>query len=211
MKAVARLVDSLETLDLSFNEFVTDQSVASLAAALTSGSASLKELDLSGTKVTDQGVRGLAEAAKLSGSLTSLHLCYLPVSDAGVLALAETVRESSVLSSLHLNGVQCSPNGMAALANAVATALPNALAVNPRLVSLNLCNNAVTDVGAAVLARALVQRRSSRSPEMELVMRSNRVTDAGALVLAHAVIRAWCPTFVLLRYCPTTDRLASAP
>ena len=79
----------------------------------------VKELNLDGNQLGDEGVKALAPAVAASDSLVELHLCYNQLGDEGTKALATAVAKSSSLVKLHLSYNQIGDEGAKAVAKAI--------------------------------------------------------------------------------------------
>ncbi|XP_005156549.1 NACHT, LRR and PYD domains-containing protein 3 [Danio rerio] len=163
----------LEKLML-FNCGISNEGSADLASALRSN-LNLRELDLSGNKLRDSGVKLLSDGLK-DCKLEILRLCYCGISDEGCAALALALRSaSSNLRELDLIGNRLGDSGVKLLSAGLK---------NPhcKLEALRLKNCGITNKGCDALASAL--RSVSTANLRELDLCDNRLRDSGVRLLS---------------------------
>uniref|UniRef100_A0A8C1GLL6 Uncharacterized protein n=1 Tax=Cyprinus carpio TaxID=7962 RepID=A0A8C1GLL6_CYPCA len=157
----------LEILKLEFCD-VSDKGCNFLALALRSNPSHLKELDLSGNKITNSGLKILS--ADLQNPLCKLKKLLCGVTSDGCASLALVLRSNhSYLRGLNLSGNTLGDSGIKKFAEGLE---------NPhcKLEILRLRDCAVTDEGCAALASAL---RSNPSHLRELDLSGNKFGDTG--------------------------------
>ncbi|XP_051978400.1 NACHT, LRR and PYD domains-containing protein 3-like [Xyrauchen texanus] len=145
---------------------VTHEGCAALASALTSH---LRELDLSGNKLGDSGVKLLSAGLENHQcKVEILRLRYCGVNDEGCAVLASALSNHSHLRELNLSGNKLGDSGVKLLSAGLE---------NPHCkletLSLNYCN--ITDEGCAALASA---QRLRPSHPRELELYGNKLGDS---------------------------------
>uniref|UniRef100_A0A672P257 NACHT LRR and PYD domain-containing protein n=1 Tax=Sinocyclocheilus grahami TaxID=75366 RepID=A0A672P257_SINGR len=176
---------------------ITDEGCAALTSALRSDSSHLRELNLSGIKLGDSGVK------QLSAGLENLH-CKLEillrncgVTDKGCAALASALS----LNPSHLRKLDLSMNE---LGNSGVNLLSAGLE-NPhcKLQTLTLSNCGVTNKGLAALTSALA---SNPSHLRNLNLAENKLQNSGVELLSDVLENPHCKLEILwLRRCNVTD------
>ncbi len=106
-----------------------------------------RSLNLSGNKITAEGVRLVINKLKGFKHLKKLNLANNQLGDEGVIQVAEMLCDNETLHELNLENNQITQRGTEALAIAIT--------LNKTLRSLNLKNNRVGDQGVEMLANAL--------------------------------------------------------
>ncbi|XP_077086477.1 NLR family CARD domain-containing protein 3-like [Siphateles boraxobius] len=186
---------------------VTDEGCIALASALRSNPSHLRQLNLSGNKVGDSGIKQLSALLQDPHcKLEILRLDYCWVTDEGCAALASALRSNpSHLRELDLSENKVGDSGIKQL---------SALLQDPhcKLKTLGLWDCAVTDEGCIALASAL---RSNPSHLRNLDLSVNKVGDSGIKQLSALLQDPHCKLDTLgLRECGVTDEgciaLASA-
>ncbi|KAF7689953.1 hypothetical protein HF521_011757, partial [Silurus meridionalis] len=203
VSGVKRLSALLENPECKVNDLrlqycgVSDEGCAGLASALRSNPSHLRELNLSGNKVGDSGVKCL--------SCVSLCICRLldcGVSDEGCAALDSALRSNpSHLRELYLSGNKVGDSGVKFLSD---------LKDDERykLQKLKLCDCGVSDEGCAALASAL---RSNPSHLRDLNLSGNKVGDSGVKCLSAVLENPHCKLEILrLEQCEVSDEGCAA-
>ncbi|KAG1926561.1 NACHT, LRR and PYD domains-containing protein 12-like [Pimephales promelas] len=154
---------------------ITDEGCVALASALRSNTSHLRELDLSGNKLGESGVKQLSYIlANPHCKLEELRLFKCGVTDEGCVALASALRSNtSLLRYLDLSGNKLGDSGVKQLSY---------ILVNPhcKLEKLWLSDCGVTDEGCVALASTL---RSNPSHLRELILSENNLGDSGVKLL----------------------------
>ncbi|XP_039506918.1 NACHT, LRR and PYD domains-containing protein 12-like isoform X4 [Pimephales promelas] len=152
---------------------VTAEGCAALASALRSDS-DLRELDLSGNKIGDKGVKLLSDGLKDPHcKLEKLTLRCSGVTDEGCAALASALRSNSHLRELDLTGNKQQDSGVILLSNGLKDH-------HCKLKKLWLWDCEITDEGCAALASAL--RSNSHLRELDLSW--NKIENGGLTLLS---------------------------
>ncbi|XP_056107610.1 NACHT, LRR and PYD domains-containing protein 12-like isoform X3 [Rhinichthys klamathensis goyatoka] len=186
---------------------VTDEGCAALASALRLNPSHLRELNLSGNKLGDSGVKLFS--AGLENPYCKLEILWLyncGVTDEGCAALASALRSNpSHLRKLNLSGNKLGDSGVK---------LFSAGLENPhsKLEKLWLRRCGVTGEGCAALASAL---RSNPSHLRKLYLSGNKLGDSGVKLFSAGLVNPHCKLeFLGLSRCGVTDEgcvaLASA-
>uniref|UniRef100_A0A9J7Y1L7 Uncharacterized protein n=1 Tax=Cyprinus carpio carpio TaxID=630221 RepID=A0A9J7Y1L7_CYPCA len=183
---------------------VTDEGCAALASALRSNSSHLRELNLSGNKLGDSGVKRLSPAV-LEDPRCKLEILWLRdcgVTDEGCAALASALRSNpSHLRELNLSVNKLGDSGVKRI---------SAVLEDPhcKLEKLWLRDCGVTDEGCSALASAL---RSNPSHLRELDLSENNLGDSGVKHLCAVLEDPHCKLEMLwLRDCGVTDEGCAA-
>ena len=139
----------------------------------------LTELDLSGNKVTGQGVAHLCDALKdVNCKLTELDLSFNNITDQGLSHLCDALRDVSCkLTKLNLGHNNLEDQGVLHLCDALKD-------VNCKLTELNLYHNNITDQGVSCLCYALKDENCKLT---KLNLRGNSVTEQGVSHLSNAL------------------------
>ncbi|XP_016314879.1 protein NLRC3-like [Sinocyclocheilus anshuiensis] len=186
---------------------VTDKGCAVLATALSSNPSHLRDLNLSGNKLQDAGVKLISDGLMDPHcNVETLQLSDCGVTDEGCAALASALRSNpSHLSYLDLTGNKLKDLGI----NLISSILDD-----PRckMKTLRLIDCGATDKGCAVLVSAL---RSNPSHLRELNMSGNKLGPSGVKLLSNGLEDPHCNLEILwLMDCSVTDKgcavLASA-
>ncbi|XP_078059021.1 NACHT, LRR and PYD domains-containing protein 12-like [Mustelus asterias] len=167
---------SLIDLNLSGNK-LGDSGVKLLSVALRNPDCKIQKLHLRGNALTDSCAEDLASALSTNRSLIDLDLGNNKLGDSGVKLLSVALRNPDCkIQKLHLNAN--------ALTDSCAEDLASALSTNRSLIDLNLGYNKLGDSGVKLLSVAL------RNPEckiQKLHLRGNDLTDSCAEDLASAL------------------------
>ncbi|XP_048018087.1 NACHT, LRR and PYD domains-containing protein 12-like isoform X3 [Megalobrama amblycephala] len=186
---------------------VTDKGCAALASALRSNPSHLRELDLSGNKLEDSGVKPLFdELGNPDCKVEILRLMKCGVTHESCAALASALRlNPSHLRQLYLAMNNLGDSGVKPLFDVLG---------NPdcKVEKLWLLDCGVTDDGCAALASAM---RSNPSHLRELKLSYNNLGDTGVKLLSNGLENPHCKLEELWLYiCGVTDEgcvaLASA-
>jgi len=188
------LPPGLSTLKLVAGN-ISDVGAIALAASLSSFNA-LKELQITGNQIGDDGVRVLVQA--LPSSLLSLDFSQNIFSSAGVESLAESLSRFSDLKILRLGANHLTNVGVTALAASV----PHCRVLE----ELDLRGTSFDDEGAEAMNVALPRCASLK----HLDMSANWITDQGARSFAEVLPRCPALKVVKLNYCRFTNVGAQA-
>lgn len=170
-----RFNTSLETLLLQYNT-LGDPGARLLAEVLALGHVRLREIDVAGNGICEQGARDLAEALTLNQSLQFLGYSDNKPLNAGVCQMAVALHDNVVLRALDLHGCGLSDTGAAALGDA--------LRFNGTLTGLSLDSNDIADDGLMALAEGL---RTKVTALRHLDLRHNRFGERGTVAVADAL------------------------
>ncbi|XP_072892659.1 NACHT, LRR and PYD domains-containing protein 3-like [Hemitrygon akajei] len=160
---------SLTELDLSGNK-LGDSGVKLVSVALRNTECKMQKLWLSDVGLTDSGAEDLVSALSTNPSLTELNLSGNKLGDSGVKLLSAALRNPECkIQKLRLRKVGLTDSG--------AEDLVSALSTNPSLTELNLSHNELGDSGVKLVSAAL------RNPEckiQKLRLVNVGLTDSGA-------------------------------
>ncbi|XP_036421421.1 LOW QUALITY PROTEIN: NLR family CARD domain-containing protein 3-like [Colossoma macropomum] len=182
---------------------ITYEGCATLASALRSKTSHLRDLNLSGNKLGDLGVKLLsAGLGNPHCKLETLGLKFCMITAEGCAALASALRSNPS----HLRDVTLSSNKL----GDSGLKLVSAELENPHckleILKLWACN--VTDEGCAALASAL---KSKHSHLRELYLSQNDLGDSGVRMLSVGLESPHCRLETLwLQYCKVTDEGCAA-
>ncbi|XP_058632616.1 NACHT, LRR and PYD domains-containing protein 3-like isoform X1 [Onychostoma macrolepis] len=152
---------------------VTDEGCAALSSALRSNSH-LRELDLSGNKLGDAGLKLISDGLKDPRcKLEKLWLSYCGVTDEGCAALSSALRSNSHLRELGLTGNKLGDAGLKLISDGLKDH-------RCKLEKLWLSDCGVTDEGCAALSSAL----RSNSHLRELSLSRNNLRAAGLKLIS---------------------------
>ncbi|XP_051535036.1 NACHT, LRR and PYD domains-containing protein 12-like isoform X2 [Myxocyprinus asiaticus] len=156
---------------------ITHEGCAALASALKSNLSSiLKELNLSGNKLSNSGVKlVLAGLENPLCKLEILKLMYCGVTDEGCAALASVIKSNTTdLKELYLDNNELRDSGVKLLSSAMENS-------HCKIQTLKLWDCGFTDEGCAVLASAL---RSNPSHLRNLYLFGNKLGHSGTKLLS---------------------------
>ena len=184
LHVLSSLLHSNETLQtlLIGKGRMGDRGLASLCSALRTNRA-LRKLGIGGNRITSKGAIALSEFLRKNNfNLTSLYIEDNEVGDDGARHLAESIGDFFFGRYGRMVSFSLIRAGFGDFAG---TCFGNALAINRRLVSLDLGGNFIGNAGAIALALAL-----KRNPVLKaLDLRDNEVGDEGASALATVLRR----------------------
>ncbi|XP_059817765.1 ribonuclease inhibitor-like [Hypanus sabinus] len=167
---------SLTELNLSGNK-LGDSGVKLVSAALRNPECKIQRLGLSGVGLTDSGAEDLVSALSTNPSLTELDLSGNKLGDSGVKLVSAALRNPECkIQKLWLGDVGLTDSG--------AEDLVSALSTNPSLTDLSLSGNKLGDSGVKLVSAAL------RNPECKiqrLWLGDVGLTDSGAEDLVSAL------------------------
>ncbi|XP_059815149.1 NACHT, LRR and PYD domains-containing protein 12-like [Hypanus sabinus] len=167
---------SLTELNLSGNK-LGDSGVKLVSAALRNPECKIQRLWLTRVGLTDSGAEDLVSALSTNPSLTGLDLSDNKLGDSGVKLVSAALRNPECkIQKLWLERVGLTDSG--------AEDLVSALSTNPSLTDLNLSDNKLGDSGVKLVSAAL------RNPEckiQKLELGDVGLTDSGAEDLASAL------------------------
>ncbi|XP_053531248.1 NACHT, LRR and PYD domains-containing protein 12 isoform X2 [Ictalurus punctatus] len=183
--------------------YLKQKGCVALASVLSSESSSLRELDLSGNRFKDSGMKYLAPGVKNPYcKLEALKLCSCRFTGVGCAALTSALTSNpSHLRELDLSGNYLRDSGVKSL---------SAVLENPhcKLETLRLCSCDISDEGCAALTSAL---RSNPSHLRELDLSENKLRDSGVKRLSAGLENPHCKLEILrLNYCDISDEGCAA-
>ncbi|XP_073716424.1 protein NLRC3-like [Misgurnus anguillicaudatus] len=169
------VVEASRSAVLTYCE-LSEKSCSGLTSVLTSKSSCLRDLDLSGNKLRDSGVKRLFDVLKNPNcKLEKLKLSGCNIKDEGCAALASALKSNSHLRDLELsNNSKLRDSGVKRLSDGLKN--PNC-----KLETLELHRCDVTDECCAALASAL---KSNPSHLRELDLVDNGLSDSGKKLLS---------------------------
>ncbi|XP_035381156.1 NACHT, LRR and PYD domains-containing protein 12-like isoform X2 [Electrophorus electricus] len=182
---------------------LTKKSCAGLSLVLGSESSCLRELDLSGNKLGDSGVKLLSAGLENPQcKLKTLWLKYCDVTDEGCATLASALTSNpSHLIKLDLSGNKLRNSGVLKLFAGLEKS-------QCTLEILRLCDCDVTDKGCAALTSALT---SNSSHLRELNLMGNNLGDSGVKWLSAGLQKPHCKLETLwLKHCDVTHEGCAA-
>ncbi|XP_072892597.1 NACHT, LRR and PYD domains-containing protein 12-like [Hemitrygon akajei] len=158
---------SLTDLDLSGNK-LGDSGVKLVSAALMNPECKIQKLELNNVDLTDSGAEDLVSALRTNPSLTELDLSYNKLGDSGVKLVSAALRNPECkIQRLWLYNVDLTDSGAEDLASALST--------NPSLTVLSLGFNSLTDGSVPALRRLILT-----IPSLELIwLWGNRFSETG--------------------------------
>ncbi|XP_058240257.1 NACHT, LRR and PYD domains-containing protein 12-like isoform X1 [Hemibagrus wyckioides] len=183
---------------------LTEESCRALSSVLSSNSSSLRELDLSGNKLQDSGVKLLSAGLKNPHcTLEILRMRNCNITDEGCAALDSALRSnsSSHLRELDLDGNNPGESGVKLLSD---------LLKDPhcKLETLHLCRCNLTEESCRALSSVL---RSNSSSLRELDLSNNKLQDSGVKLLSAGLKNPHCTLERLrMRNCSITDEGCAA-
>ena len=203
--------DKVQSDDLIIDEGMADGKVLHILSSLLHSNEAVKTLLVGKGKMGDRGLVSLCSALRTNRALQKLGIGGNGVTSHGAIALSEFLRKNNFnLTSLYIEDNDVGNEGARHLAesigdfffgrygrmlsfslvragfsDAVGICFGNALAINRRLVHLDLGGNFVSDAGAEAIASAL-----RRNPVLTtLDLRDNEVGNEGASALATVLGR----------------------
>ena len=109
--------------------------------------SSLKELDMSDNKISDEGARSSAEVIQVNPTLQRSSKSHNRIPDSGISAISGCLKMNSTLCKLNLSSNRITDRGTQKLAEAIQ--------INTTLQELNISMNKITDEGAKILAESI--------------------------------------------------------
>ncbi|XP_067272545.1 NLR family CARD domain-containing protein 3-like [Pseudorasbora parva] len=192
----------LNTLTLSYCS-ITEEQCLILTSALRSNPSHLRELDLSGNKLGDSGVKPLCDALKDSHcKLERLRLRWCDMTDEGCSAVTSALKSNpSHLRDLDLSGNKLGDSGVRNLSDLLM--IPQC-----QLEKLHLSECRITEEQCLILTSAL---KSNPSHLRDLDLSWNKLGDSGVKPLCDALKDSHCKLERLrLSWCDMTDEGCSA-
>ncbi|XP_059815319.1 NACHT, LRR and PYD domains-containing protein 14-like [Hypanus sabinus] len=190
---------SLTELNLSGNK-LGDSGVKLVSAALRNPECKIQRLWLIDVGLTDSGVEDLASALSTNTSLMELDMSENELGDAGVKIVSAALRNPECkIQKLRLTRVSLTDSG--------AEDLVSTLSTNPSLTELNLSGNELGDSGVKLVSAAL------RNPEckiQKLQLDKVGLTDSGAEDLVSTLSTNPSLTVLNLGLNSLTDRSVPA-
>ncbi|XP_058240247.1 NACHT, LRR and PYD domains-containing protein 3-like isoform X9 [Hemibagrus wyckioides] len=183
---------------------LTEESCRALSSVLSSNSSSLRELDLSGNKLQDSGVKLLSAGLKNPHcTLEILRMRNCSITDEGCAALDSALRSnsSSHLRELNLDGNNPGESGVKLLSD---------LLKDPhcKLETLHLCRCNLTEESCRALSSVLSSNSSSLR---ELNLSNNKLQDSGVKLLSAGLKNPHCTLEILsLCVCNLTEESCRA-
>ncbi|KAG7313898.1 hypothetical protein KOW79_022394 [Hemibagrus wyckioides] len=183
---------------------LTEESCRALTSVLSTNSSSLRELNLSGNKLQDSGVKLLSAGLKNPHcTLEILRMRNCSITDEGCAALASALRSnsSSHLRELDLDDNNPGESGVKLLSD---------LLKDPhcKLETLHLCWCNLTEESYRALSSVL---RSNSSSLRELNLSNNKLQDSGVKLLSAGLKNPHCTLEILrMRNCSITDEGCAA-
>jgi Ran GTPase-activating protein (RanGAP) involved in mRNA processing and transport len=172
-------VESLKSLNLSFNEPIGEEGLQSLAVSL-SNNKNLETLDLMRTgPFSAMGLRCLSGVILTASNLKELNLGGNSINDEGFQALAVGLRKHPTLAVLKLAGNSIGSEGLQALAAAELSSLR----------WLNLTSNAINDEALGVLGEGI---ENFVNLEILNLTYNNLITSTGLAVFTAIFQRDGC-------------------
>ncbi|CAF3722899.1 unnamed protein product [Rotaria sp. Silwood1] len=172
--ALAELTTNIIFLDLSQKK-ITDDGLKPLAEALQKSSCSLKNIELEQNQISVDGCKILCEAIETNTSLTSLDLLGNQIGDEGAMIFADLLKMNSSLKDFDLAFNSISDSG--------AKALGESLKLNTTLTLLDIYGNDIGSDGGVAIAEALKVNHSLKT----LSLFKNRIGDKGTVAIAESL------------------------
>ncbi|RIB23441.1 hypothetical protein C2G38_855123 [Gigaspora rosea] len=163
------------TLDIEKHKIVIGIKEAKLLADTLRRNPGLGSLNLSFTKLNNEGANILSEALCINTTLTFLDLSMNKLSSEGGVSLADALSKNKSLTSLNLFSNNLGSEGGKALAKA--------LCVNTKLKTLNVRYNSLGHEGGGALANALTKNNTLEA----LNVGSNNIGPEGAKAFCEAI------------------------
>jgi len=205
------IVPGLKVLEVTSQAHVGDSSAGAVARLLADHECGLETLDLSNCELSGKGCEVLCAALEENSTVRCLKLAYNPLGKQGGFALARMLQRNTVLEVVGLANTSLDTQAAVMLLSVLrgqrrvldldlqkailfsrqedtTKHAAQMIALNETLQSLNLANMAVGDVGADVLAKALMRNRSLR----HLCLANNQIGAAGGEHLAELISSPEC-------------------
>lgn len=213
---VQSLLPGLKGLELRSHKGLGDDGARAVARLLEDPEGALEALDLSGCEVAAPGTQALCDAVATHATLRVLRLDFNPLGREGGLALAKMLERNASLDTLSLGSTSLDTTALVCLLAVLrdckyltdvdlqkavlyskhddtAQHAAQMLCVNRRLVSLNLANTFVGDLGAQTIAQAL-----ARNPTCtKLCLANNQIGEGGARAFAELLLGSACALVTL--------------
>ncbi|XP_072891936.1 ribonuclease inhibitor-like [Hemitrygon akajei] len=190
---------SLTELDLSGNK-LGDSGVKLVSVALRNPECKIQKLELESVGLTDSGAEDLVSTLRTNPSLTELDLSGNKLGDPGVKLVSVALRNPECkIRKVRLFNVGLTDSG--------AEDLVSALSTNPSLTELNLGGNELGDSGVKLVSAAL---RNLEFKIRKLGLKRVGLTDSGAEDLVSALSTSPSLTELDLNENSLTDRSVPA-
>ena len=165
---------TMKILDISDNPSIAVNGAKALAGALSVNS-SIEKLNISWTRIGDEGVALIANALQENTTMKELHVSDCGMSDMGAKSLGRALSGNSSLKKLNISCNRIGDEGVAHIADALHT--------NATMQVLDVSGCGMSDMGAKSLDRAL----SVNSSLEQLNISHTRIGDEGVAHIANAL------------------------
>ncbi len=172
----------LKELDLSGNK-IADQGLIALADVLAHPGVSLEMLDISGNALEEGGVAALARVLSASEGLRTVKLAHYPL----------PIQDLKTSEKIAMDGQKLTDFDVQFMAEVLGARVTDD-GGPPTITSASLGYNNITEKGAAMLAASLSSRKLLI---LSLNARGNKIGRDGALELVEAVMAGDCPLALL--------------